>query len=215
MWFCGRRLLSTLNKFHKIQQNEIERIRGIVLYSLTYFPFQSGRKYFEIILIYRGTSNLWFKNYLKGRKQFTSIRGVDSSLKEISCGVPQGSILGPILFLILINDLPKASKFFTILFADDTTLQLSSKSLHDLYDLANFELSKIEDWFKANKLTLNASKTKYILFKNKKDVSITSFRFSFFCFKTQEFPKRGLYFMFLFLFMRKHLVMFNAKNWDR
>ena len=69
----------------------------------------------------------------------------------------------PILFLIFIN-----------LFANDTTLQLSSKSLHDLFDLANFELSKIEDWFKANKLTLNASKTKYILFKNKKeDVSIT------------------------------------------
>jgi len=75
------------------------------------------------------TSNLWFKNYLNGRKQFTSIRDVDSSLKEISCGVPQGSILGPILFLILINDLPKASKFSTILFADYTTLQLSSKSL--------------------------------------------------------------------------------------
>ena len=55
-----------------------------------------------------------------------------------------------------------------ILFADDTTLQLSSKSLQDLYDLENYELSKIEDWFKANKLTLNASKTKYILFKNKK-----------------------------------------------
>ena len=76
---------------------------------------------------FRGTSNLWFKNYLNGRKQFTSIRGVDSSLKEISGGVPQGWILGPILFLILINDLPKA-----------------------------------------NKLTLIASKTKYILFKNKK-----------------------------------------------
>ena len=72
------------------------------------------------------------------------------------------------IFLILINDLPKASKFFTILIADDTTLQLSLKSLHDLYDSANFELSKIEDWFKANKLTSNASKTKYILFKNKK-----------------------------------------------
>ena len=99
---------------------------------------------------FRGTSNLQYKNFLNGRKQFTSIRVVDSLLKEIFCGVPQGQILGPILFLILINDLPKASTFFTILFADDTTLQLSSKSLHDLYDQANFELSKIEDWFKAN-----------------------------------------------------------------
>ena len=74
------------------------------------------------------------------------MRGVDTSLKEISCGEQQGSILGPIL-IILINDLPKTSKFFTILFVDDTTLQLSSKSLHNLHDLANFELSKIEDWF--------------------------------------------------------------------
>ena len=112
---------------------------------------------------FSGTSNLWFKNYLNGRKQFTSIRAVDSSLEEISCGVPQGSIIGPILFLILINDLPKASTFFTILFADKTTLQLSSKNLHDLKNLANFELSKIEDWFKVNKL----SNTKYILFKKK------------------------------------------------
>ena len=62
----------------------------------------------------------------------------------------------------------KHRHFFTIIFADDTTLQLSSKSLQDLYDLANFELSKIEDWFKANKLTFNASKTVNILVKRKK-----------------------------------------------
>ena len=116
---------------------------------------------------FRGTSNLWFKNYLNGRKQFTS-------LEEISCGVPQGSILEPILFLILINDLPKASTIFTILFAVDTTLLLSSKNLHDLnglanlYNLAKFELLKKEDWFKANKLTLNASKIKYILLQKEK-----------------------------------------------
>ena len=61
---------------------------------------------------FRGTSNSWFENYLKGRKQFTSIRGVNSSLEEISCGVPQGSILGPILFILLINDLPNASVVF-------------------------------------------------------------------------------------------------------
>jgi len=61
---------------------------------------------------------------------------VNSSLEDILCGVPQGSILGPILFLILINDLPNALKLFTILFADDTTLQYSSENLKSLYDFA-------------------------------------------------------------------------------
>ena len=119
---------------------------------------------------FRGVSNSWFGNYLNGRKQYTSISGVNSSLKDITCGVPQGSILGPILFLILINDLPNASTFFTILFADDTTLQLSSYNLQSLYELANSELSKIADWFKANKLTLNITKTKYILFRKKQQI---------------------------------------------
>jgi len=57
--------------------------------------------------VFFGIYNLWFKNYLNGRKQFTPIRGVGSSRIEVSCGVPKGSILGPILFLILINDLLK------------------------------------------------------------------------------------------------------------
>jgi len=76
-------------------------------------------------------------------------------------------VLGPLLFLILINDLPNASSIIlSILFADDTTLQLSSNSLEVLYSTANTELVKISDWFRANKLTLNVSKTKYILFRN-------------------------------------------------
>ena len=77
----------------------------------------------------RGISNRRFENYLKGRKQFTSIKGVNSSLKDILCGVPQGSILGPILFLFLINDLPNASKLFTIQFL---LMTQHYKSLHDL-----------------------------------------------------------------------------------
>ena len=56
----------------------------------------------------------------KWRKQFTSIKGLNSSIEDVLCGVPQGSLLGPILFLILINDLPNATKLFTIIFADDT-----------------------------------------------------------------------------------------------
>ena len=116
---------------------------------------------------FRGFANTWFKNYLQNRKQFTVINGVRSTLDDILTGVPQGSVLGPLLFLILINDLPNASSIIlSILFADDTTLQLSSNSLEVLYSTANTELVKISDWFRANKLTLNVSKTKYILFRN-------------------------------------------------
>ena len=116
---------------------------------------------------FRGMANNWFKSYLSNRKQFTSIRGVHSSLRELSCGVPQGSILGPLLFILLINDLPNATNFFNILYADDTTLLKSSNNLANLYNEANAELEKLADWFKANKLTLNISKTKYILFRKK------------------------------------------------
>jgi hypothetical protein len=115
---------------------------------------------------FRGVSNTWFKNYLTNRLQFTSINGVNSSPSTMLTGVPQGSVLGPLLFLILINDLCNASsKLFTLLFADDTTLQFSSNDLNILYNTVNIELEKAAEWFKANKLTLNISKTKYMLFR--------------------------------------------------
>ena len=116
---------------------------------------------------FRGASNEWFKSYLTGRKQYTCVRGVNSSLKDIQCGVPQGSILGPLLFILLINDLPNASSFFKLLYADDTTLEMSGSNLVELYKEANIELEKLADWFRANKLTLNIAKTKYILFRDK------------------------------------------------
>ena len=116
---------------------------------------------------FRGMSNLWFKNYLFQRTQFTEIGGIRSSKVEMKCGVPQGSILGPILFLLFINDLPNSSNFFSLLYADDTTLQIWDENFDNLYQRTNIELSKISDWFKCNKLTLNTSKTKYMLFRNK------------------------------------------------
>ena len=116
---------------------------------------------------FRGTSKLWFQNYLNDRVQYVTINGVDSSLKKMTCGVPQGSVLGPLLFLLYINDLPNATQFLSLLFADDTTFQMSSNNLPHLFSVANTELSKAAVWFQANKLTLNVSKTKFILFRPK------------------------------------------------
>ena len=74
--------------------------------------------------------------------------------------------MGPLLFLIFINDLPNATEFLTLLFADDTTFQVSGPDLEQMFDLANSELKKAAVWFKANKLTLNVKKTKFMIFSD-------------------------------------------------
>ena len=112
-------------------------------------------------------SNIWFQNYLTGRLQYVLYKEQTSDFLTIKCGVPQGSILGPLLFLIYINDLNTASSFDTLLFADDTTLQISSDNISELFYRANCELTKISDWFKANLLTLNAKKTRFMIFQSK------------------------------------------------
>ena len=113
----------------------------------------------------RGNSLLWFKSYLQNRKQFTFINGVESSLQSVTCGVPQGSVLGPLLFLIYINDLPNISKqleFF--LFADDTNIYFEHSCLKTLERSVNRELKKLSNWLIINRLSLNVSKTNFVIF---------------------------------------------------
>ena len=100
-------------------------------------------KYYGI----KNIENLWFQNYLTNRKQCVDIGGAISNFKDIKCGVPQGSVLGPLLFLLYINDLPVATDLSTILYADDTTFQMTGGDLGYLYSRANVELSKAQTWF--------------------------------------------------------------------
>ena len=111
----------------------------------------------------------WFRSYLSDRQQQVSCNGTLSKFLSIKYGVPQGSILGPLLFIIYVNDLPNSSTLLHyILFADDTNVFLSHTSYDQLFKPANKELKSTSEWFKANKLSLNVSKTNFILFRSSK-----------------------------------------------
>ncbi len=109
----------------------------------------------------------WFRSYLTDRSQTVDINGTLSDVLSIACGVFQGSVLGPILFLCYINDIFNASSLATFLFADDTTCLAENQNLDDLIASDNVELNKLAVWFKTNKMAVNVSKTNYIIFHNK------------------------------------------------
>ena len=116
----------------------------------------------------RGLPLKWFKSYLENRQQYVYYNNASSSLMPILCGVPQGSILGPLLFILYINDIINCSKIIHfILFADDTNLFFSGRDYCRLIDTVNMELSKLSKWFMANKLSMNIKKTNFIIFGNK------------------------------------------------
>ena len=120
--------------------------------------------HFEI----RGVSNDWFKSYLPNRNQYVSINGFDSGITTINYGVPQGSVLGPLLFLSYINDLNQAMKLFKVYhFPDDTNVLYLSNSIKKLNKLNNADLKHLVNWLNANKISLNIKKPKMVIFKSK------------------------------------------------
>ena len=124
---------------------------NILLYKLEHYGF-------------RGIVLDWFKNYLYERKQFVMYNLCESDDKFITCGVPQGSILGPLLFILYVNDITKTSNVLEfILFADDTTILYSHPNINRQKHFINNELREVSNWFKANKLSVNAKKTNYMI----------------------------------------------------
>ena len=127
----------------------------------------------------RGIHLNWFKTYLADRKMYTMVNGsLSSSLKVINRSVPQGSILGPLLFLIFINDMPNCTNLLSILFADDTTTLACGDDIELLGPIVNTELQKIGTWLKANELSINTTKTKIMVFSQNKKIPDFNFVFN-------------------------------------
>ena len=125
----------------------------------------------------RGKPWEWFKNYLKDRQQYLVINDCISTCRKIHYGVPQGSVLGPLLFLLYINDINFAVAEDTLkLYADDTNLFLHDSDINLLCRRANRSLESLYQWFLANKLTLNFDKTLYSVFSPNKAADTSSFK---------------------------------------
>ena len=122
----------------------------------------------------RGPSHQLIKSFLE-RKQFVSINGVNSDLQHNSFGVPQDPTLGPLLFLIYVNDLPNAVLGSTTLFANDTCLMLRNSNLLTLQNDLNSQASCLNKWCKSNKLTINPQKCHILAISPKSNKNVTDF----------------------------------------
>ena len=100
---------------------------------------------------------------MTNRKQCTKVNNYSSNFQTIECGVPQDSVMGPLVFLIYVNDLPCASGFQTTLFADDTSLHLSHKDIKTLQRNVQNELDKADTWMRSNRLSIDYNKTAYMI----------------------------------------------------
>ena len=111
----------------------------------------------------RGLALDWIRSYFSNRKQYVESNGHCSLTNEISCGVPQGSILGPLFFLLYINDINNACNLLNLIFADETNVFMSHKDLNYLSDMLNLEMDKLSSGLKQT--SLNLKKTKFMVFK--------------------------------------------------
>ena len=118
----------------------------------------------------RGIALKWVASCINNRKQYVSFLTENSLYADVVCGVPQGSILGPLLFMLYVNYICIISSYFWFtMFADDTTIVSAHHNINILFSQANIELTKLYNWHCLNKLFLNIDKTSYILFSNKQD----------------------------------------------
>ena len=125
----------------------------------------------------RGVAHSWLCSYLSNRWQYVSCDKTDSVLLKVKCGVPQGSVLGPKLFILYLNELCKVSNYMNcILFADDTNFFCSGDQLTDIITTVENEMKLVKKWFDVNKLSLNISKTKFMIFGNRKTDTVVKLR---------------------------------------
>ena len=178
--FGFRKGKSTVDAFLKLTQymydclNQKHHCMGIFIDLKKAFDTVNHKVLLKKLEMYgvRGVPLAWFTSYLKDRMQHVRVADHSSSTKVINIGVPQGSILGPILFLIYINDLPKISNLFTsILYADDTTLLTNHTNYDELIDSINNEIPSLQEWINANRLSLNLDKTYAMLYSNLSDIN--------------------------------------------
>ena len=151
----------------------------------------------------RGTDLQWIKSYFSCRQQFVQFNQACSPMQTIKCGVPQGSILGPLLFILYINDLPNASKLTQpLLFADDTSIFYSHSDPRCLQSVLNEELQNFDVWLKCKKLSVNIKKNNYIVFKPRQKKLDYNFSVSF----GNQSLKQSNVVKFLGVYLDEHLT---------
>ena len=158
-------IISRIKKNNALDSGKI--LIGVFLDLKKAFDTVNPKIILDKLFIYgiRGNILKWFKSYLNERQQYVTLQGTESQIKYVTYGVPQGSIIGPLLIILYINDMNNVSnKIFPILFADDTTVLIEGNNLDVIITSLNSELDRINTWLKSNKSSLNVTKTQYMVF---------------------------------------------------